>query len=243
MPADSYFAAPGISSHMLADFRRDGAWCYYRKHVMKAEPDRDSAAFAFGRGLHALTLEGAKALEAGFVVAPAEFLTPGGNLSTKAPAKEWKAEQTKTILTPYDCELIWSMGTRVRAQCADLFATGKPEVERFATHSTGLSIKGCADWDAGEYGVDLKSCQSLDTFEADARRYGYHEQAAFYMRLFGWQRFFFIAAEKEGARVAVYRLSDAAIERAIAANEAALLDLSRCIALDDWHDDALVLVA
>lgn len=242
---DPYFSAPGVSSHMLADFRRDGPAYFYRKHVMKAIEDRDSAAFAFGRGLHALVLEGGAAFHRSFIEATAEHLTPSGTLSTKAATKEWKAQQDKSVLTPNEVRLIHAMSVRVHDVAGKLFASGEAEVERFETHGpTGLALKGRADWHAYEYGVDLKSCGNLDHFEADARRYGYVEQGAFYCALFGWERFFLVACEKDSPnRVGIYQVTEGALTRAYEANEAALRELAQCYALDSWSDNALVLVA
>ncbi len=242
---DAYHEHPAVSSHKLADFCKEGPLYFYRKHIQKTIPDYDRAAFTFGRALHALTLEGEQALWSDFVTAPDEHLAPSGGLSTKAATREWKAEQSLSVLTPNDVTLCFRMAAAVRScsLAAKLLSTGKPEVERFDTHRCGLQIKGRADWHAGAYGLDLKSCRNLDDFEADARRYGYVGQGAFYRALFGWSDFYLVAAEKEGAnRVGVYRVEPRSLDEAHSFNDVAMHDLSDRYERDEWGDDSLKLV-
>lgn len=242
---DAYHEHPAISSHKLADFRRDGPLFFYRKHIQKVIPDYGRGAFVFGRALHSLTLEGETAFWSDVVEAPAEHLAPSGGMSTKAATREWKAAQSLSVMTPNDVALCFGMAAAVKscALAAKLLSTGAPEVERFDTHRSGLQIKGRADWHAGAYGLDLKSCRNLDDFEADARRYGYVGQGAFYRALFGWREFYLVAAEKEGAnRVGVYRVEPRALDEAHNLNEVAMHDLSDRYERDEWGDSAFKLV-
>lgn len=241
MPSPAYFDAVGISSHKLADFRTGGPTSYYRKHVQGAAWDKDTSAKTFGRALHALALEGEPVFLRDFIRAPDEHLAPSGGMSTKLATREWRAQQTQGVLTPNEIALAYVLASNIRCnmEASALLARGKPEVEKFATHFTGLPIKGCADWDAGDYGVDLKTCRNLDEFQANAREYGYIEQGAFYRSLFGWRSFFLIAVEKEGAnRVRTWRIKDSALDFAQEMNDSALQDLARRHALDEWGDEA-----
>lgn len=241
MPSPTYLAAPGVSSHRLHDFRQGGPLHYYRKHVQGAEKDRDTGAYAFGRAVHALALEGEPAFLENFIRVPDEHLAPSGGMSTKAATREWKAAQTATPLTPNEIALAYVLASNIRFDLAAsaLLSRGRPEAERFSTHATGLPLKGCADWDAGDYGLDLKTCRTLDEFKADARRYGYIEQGAFYRRLFGWRHFYLIAVEREGAnRVRAWKIKDSALDFADELNESALQELARRHAHDEWDDEA-----
>ncbi len=238
---DPYFDKPGVSSHALADFRRRGPLFYYRKHVQKVIPDQDSEAYAFGRAVHCLTLEGDAAFARRFVVAPTEHLTPSGELSSKKDTKAWLSEQGNVdIITPNDARAVAGVAKASRAhpEVARLLASGRAEVEKYSTHRTGLALKGKADWCcANGDGLDLKTCWNLDEFRADALKYGYAEQMAFYRMLFGWDRVHLVAVEKaEPFRVRVFRLTDACLTAAAQRNDAALVELAHRKDLDDWSE-------
>lgn len=243
---DAYHEHPALSSHKLADYRRNGAWYFYRRHIMGTVAERDVPAFGFGRGFHAQTLEGDEAFAADFIEAPPEHLakTGSGNLSTSAATKAWLAEQERSVLSPNDVALIRRMADAVRSNpvVAGLLKRGKPEVEKFAKHASGLEIKGRADWHAVDYGLDLKSCASMDEFEADAARFNYVDQGAFYCRLFGWRDFYLVACCKETCAVAVYRVDPAKLEAAADANDAAMHEIAHRREHDDWRDGALIAV-
>lgn len=246
MYRDPYFDAPGISSHKLADFRRRGPAYYRRKHIEMVIPDEDSAALSFGRAFHTLTLEGEAKFSRLYIEAPAEHLTPGGSLSDKKATREWLATQTCAALSAGDMFSLRQMSRAVRghAEAARLLSTGRAEVERFETHAeTGLALKGKADWITGnQLGIDLKSCWNVDEFPADALKYGYAEQAAFYVELFHLIGFYLIACEKqEPYRVRVYRISDHSLIAASRTNRAALIELARCYETGDWNDPASVI--
>ena len=88
--------------------------------------------------------------------------------------------------------------------------------------------------------VDLKTVDSLDYFEADARRYGYCHQLAFYVAVLQ-QRIgiaapaFFIAVEKrEPFRAGVWKVTSDVLAAARRENEAAIRRLRDCLARNDW---------
>ncbi|MBA4174549.1 MAG: hypothetical protein C0511_18330 [Hyphomicrobium sp.] len=88
--------------------------------------------------------------------------------------------------------------------------------------------------------VDLKTCDDLDDFERDLRRYGYAHQMAFYIEIVARVCRFepavhLIAVEKrEPYRTGVWGLSARAIDRAANENVAAIEELHRCRASDIW---------
>ncbi len=90
--------------------------------------------------------------------------------------------QQKPVL-PFDkAELISSMnsGVRMNKYACELLAQGKAEgVVRTKYRDFECQIR--IDWTNPALGiVDLKTCDDLVWFESDARRYGYHQQLAFY---------------------------------------------------------------
>lgn len=76
--------------------------------------------------------------------------------------------------------------------------------------------------------IDIKTYESIDFFEADARRYGYLHQLAFYrevMRIASGEKFpvYIIAVEKKAPyRVGVWKLAPEALDDAKADNERAI---------------------
>jgi hypothetical protein len=88
--------------------------------------------------------------------------------------------------------------------------------------------------------VDLKSCDELDWFEADARRYRYHYQLAFYQAILGVVTgqhvpVYIVAIEKrEPYRAGTWRVSDDTLQIARCENEAAIRRLVECRKRDIW---------
>jgi exodeoxyribonuclease VIII len=108
---------------------------------------------------------------------------------------------------------------------SELLANGEAELtwrapyfDTTAQARTDWFGKGCSQSAGAPYIVDLKSCESLERFERDFWRLGYHRQAAFYCMVatdcgVKVQDFFFVAAEKdEPFGVGVFKLSAAALD-------------------------------
>ena len=97
------------------------------------------------------------------------------------------------------------------------------------------------DWTNPQRGiVDLKTCDDLTWFEADARRYGYHRQMAFYRAVLAQAigalvPIHLIAVEKrEPFRCGVWRVADETLAQAQRENEAAIRRLLACRENDEW---------
>ncbi|MGQ9919370.1 MAG: PD-(D/E)XK nuclease-like domain-containing protein [Bryobacteraceae bacterium] len=159
-----------LTSHQLADFRR--CPLLYRKKKLGLIEEEDRPAFLVGRALHTLVLEGRDAFEEQYAVGgPVNPKT--GELygsSTKAFA-EWAARQRKPVLTVQQHELVQRMAEGVRGHglARDLLSEGTPEgVVRAEYCQMPCQIR--MDWFDPHRGiVDLKTCDDLDWFEADAR--------------------------------------------------------------------------
>lgn len=170
-----------LSSHALADFRK--CPLLYWQKAQGIIHDEDRPAYALGRAAHVLILEGRERFDAEYVVgAPINPRTgkPYG-ANTQAYA-DWAAEQGKPVLNDEQFTLISNLTTAVHSHiiAADLISTGIPEGVARAQYC-GVACQARIDWFNPERGiVDLKTCDDLTWFEADARRYGYAHQMAFY---------------------------------------------------------------
>ena len=240
-----------LSSHLLGDFRK--CPLTYHQKMTGVIPPQDSAAYWIGRAVHTLVCEGRAAFDREFLVSdgPLNPKTgePYGKL-TKA-YKEWFAAQrlipvsttdfgfmvklqSAVYLHPVATRLLedgWAEGT-IRTQMA-----GEPVQIRIDYFNPNFT-----DEMNGERGtiVDLKTCDNIDYFESDARRYGYIYQLGFYqetLALACGTKFpaHIIAVEKRAPfRVGVWRIASDALENATAANYRAISRLKECRYQNIW---------
>lgn len=226
-----------LTSHQLADFRRC-PMLYHRKR-RGLIPDEDRPAYLVGRAAHALSLEGREVYESQFTVGgPINPRTgePYG-AGTKAFA-EWAASTGKSVLTADQAALVESMAVAVRGHELALVFLSRGVAEGVVRVTyRGAMCQGRIDWLSPQTGggiVDLKTCDDLTWFEADARRYGYTHQMAFYRALIhracGVEFPVHIVAveKKEPFRCGVWRLTDDSLAIARQENEAAIGRLLEC---------------
>jgi len=240
---DEYHAKAGeyLSSHQLLDFMKC-PWLHRKKAIGLIE-DKDSPAFLLGRAAHSRILEGRDVYESRFALGgPINPKTgkPYG-LNTKA-AREWAEAQGKPVLSPDQVDLIEQMasGVAMNDEAVDLLLYGRAEgVVRADYCGTPCQIR--IDWTHPHRGiVDLKTCDVLDWFEADARRYRYTHQMAFYQAVLAQVTgesvpVHIVAVEKrEPFRCGVWRVSDDALAIARKENEAAIRRLAACREVDRW---------
>jgi hypothetical protein len=234
-------AKENLSSHQLGDFRKCPA--LHRKKKLGLIDDEDRPAYLIGRALHTLVLEGRNTFEAEYAVGgpinpkTGEMFGP----TTKAYA-EWAAAQGKAVLTIAQFDLVENMadGVRANGMAVDLLSAGIAEgVVRCEYRDMPCQIR--MDWFDPHRGIaDLKTCDDLTWFEADARRYGYAHQLAFYRAVLTQvigvvMPVHLIAIEKkEPFRCGVWQLTPDTLVQAQKENEAAIERLKRCIATDTW---------
>ena len=242
-PAEEYHAksAEFLGSHRLMDFMKS-PWLYFKKTNGLIE-DRDTPAYLVGRAGHCRILEGRAAYEATYALGgpinPRTGRPFGAN--TKAFAR-WAAEQGKPVLSHDQVELIENMasGVAMNDAAVDLLLYGRAEGVVRATYcSVPCQIR--IDWTHPHEGVvDLKTCDELTWFEADARRYRYPTQMAFYQSVLAevlgeHVPVHIVAVEKrEPFRCGVWRVTDDTLAIARKENEAAIRRLIRCRDLGDW---------
>lgn len=242
-PAEVYHAKAKefLSSHQLADFRKCPQ-LFHQKRIGLIR-DEDRPAYLLGRAAHTLILEGRDRFHAEYAVGgPINPKTgqPYGQ-GTKAWA-DWAAARNKSVLTDDQFALISNLDASVHAHpvAASLLRQGVAEGVVRAEYC-GVPCQIRMDWFDTETGiVDLKTCDDLAWFEADARRFGYTHQLAFYRavlaRVAGRELpVHLIAVEKrEPYRCGVWRLSADALAVARQDNEEAMDRLRRCRQDDHW---------
>lgn len=230
-----------LSSHALADFRKCPLLYWRKKQGLV--PDEDRPAYLVGRAAHALILEGIEKFEAEYAVGgPINPNTdkPYG-AQTKAYA-DWAAALGKAVLTDDQYGVITSMAASVDAHpvAVELLADGVPEgVVR--VEYCGLPCQARLDFfNPGRGIIDLKSCDDLTWFEADARRFSYAHQFAFYQALVAHATgekapVHVIAVEKkEPFRCGVWAMGQDVLGIAQKENEEAIERLRKCRESDTW---------
>jgi hypothetical protein len=242
-PAEVYQAKAGeyLSSHLLADFRKCPLLYHRKRCGLIGEEVRP--AYLVGSAAHTVILEGMEAFRQRYAVGgPVNPKTglPYGS-STKAWA-EWAEAQGKPVLTSEQHDLVMRMATSVKLHtlAQQLLSDGVAEGVVRADYC-GVACQIRTDWFDPHQGlVDLKTCDDLSWFEADARRFGYGHQVAFYRavlaRVIGVAMpVHFIAVEKkEPYRTGVWKVSDDTLTAAQRENEAAIERLKRCVATAVW---------
>ena len=242
-PADVYHekAAEYLSSHRLADFRR--CPLLFRRKELGLIEDEDRPAYRLGRAAHTLILEGRDRFEATYAVGgPVNPKTgqPYGP-RTKAYA-QWAASLGKEVLTDEEAALCAELNAGVGANtvASDLLAEGVPEGVVRADYC-GLPCQARIDWVSPEAGiVDLKTCDDLTWLEADARRYGYAHQLAFYRAVLARAYnevlpVYMVAVEKKQPhRCGVWRVGEDVLALAQKENEQAMGRLRECQEADTW---------
>lgn len=230
-----------LSSHQLADFRKCPALYFKKKAGLIQNEDRP--AFLIGRAVYVWALEGRTAFESRFARGGPINPKTGKLFGTATQAyQEWALTQGKPVLSDDQHALISNIlgGISAHDGARKLLAHGTPEgVVR--AHYCGVPCQIRMDWFNPDEGiVDLKTCDDLTWFEADARRYGYAHQLAFYRAVMSIATgrtlpIYFVAVEKrEPFRCGIWLLDDQIIAIAQGENEAAIERLKQCQSDGIW---------
>lgn len=243
-PATEYHAKAGrfLSSHQLLDFIKC-PWLHRKKSVGLVV-ESESPSYLIGRAAHVRVLEGRDSYHAAFALGgPINPQTSKPYGATTQAFRAWAETQGKPVLSHEQVELIEQIaaGVAMNDEAVDLLVDGQAEgVVRAEYCGTPCQIR--LDWVNPHRGiVDFKTCDDLTWFEADARRYGYHRQMAFYRAVLaqvlnGMQvPVHLIAVEKkEPFRCGVWQVSDDTLSIAQRENEAAIRRLLTCRQNDSW---------
>ena len=231
-----------LSSHSLADFRRCPL-LYKRKHIDDDIANEDTPAYLLGRAAHTRILEGElkyyRDYAIGGPINPKTGKPYGVNTNAFA---EWSAAIGKPVLTDEQSELIANLavGFCRNTNAVSLIADGIPEAVVRAEYC-GMPCQSRIDFYSYERGIiDLKTCEDINWFEADAKRYGYAYQMAFYRSMVRIATsktvpVHFIAVEKrEPFRCGVWRVDEQLLDNCESENAAAIERLKRYIETDVW---------
>jgi hypothetical protein len=230
-----------LSSHQLLDFIKC-PWLHWKKRSGLIA-DTDSTSYLIGRAAHVRVLEGRDVYESQFALGGPINPKTGRPFGSNTKAfSEWAAVQGKPVLSHEQVDLIEQMasGVAMNNEAVDLLLYGRSEgVVRTEYCGTPCQIR--IDWVHQHRGiVDFKTCDDLTWFEADARRYGYHRQMAFYRAVLAQVidqlvPVHLVAIEKkEPFRCGVWRVSDDTLAIAQRENEAAIRRLLACRQCDEW---------
>lgn len=243
-----------LSSHQLLDFVKS-PWLH-RKKSIGLIAESDSASFLLGRAAHVRILEGREAYETSFALGgPINPQTQRPYGANTQAFRTWADAQGKPVLSHEQTELIEQIaaGVAMNNEAVDLLLYGRSEgVVRTEYCGTPCQIR--VDWLHPHRGiVDFKTCDDLTWFEADAKRYGYPKQMAFYQSVLArvldglMVPVHLIAVEKkEPFRCGVWRVSDDTLSIARLENQAAIRRLLICRQQDHWptgYEDIRVLDA
>lgn len=251
MPEAAYHAHPALSSTGVRWLLKSPA--LYRYWTDNPRPDTD--AFDLGRAVHAKILGTGQSA----IAVPPEHLTPSGNISLKAPAVAWVAEQRaagRVPVAPGVMAVVDAMAEAVLAHPAAraiLERPGQREVSAFATDpDTGVACRARFDILADDVAADLKTTggsASRAGFGRDAAKYGYPVQELHYMSTLEWASgatpaaFRFIVVEKSAPHlVAVHEFDEATRITADALAASARQTFAECTASGVWPgygDDVL----
>lgn len=242
-PADVYHAksVDYLSSHQLIDFIRC-PWGYHKRRT-SVTPEKEETAFLVGRAAHSLILEGREVYENEFAVGgPVNPNTGKPFGPTTKKFIEWAQSQDRPVLPADKAEMIETMREAVdRSELAkELLNNGRAEgVVRTNYRDVPCQIR--VDWFNPDYGiVDLKTCDDLDFFQFDAKKYRYHNQMAFYqsvLHAFSGEILpvYLVGVEKkEPFRCGVWQALRETLDNARGENEAAIERLQKARETDVW---------
>jgi hypothetical protein len=242
-PADEYHAKATdfLSSHQLMDFMKC-PWLHFKKHSGLIE-DQDSPAYVIGRAAHSRILEGRDVYESSFALGGPVNPKTGRPFGANTKAfREWADAQGRPVLSHDHIALVEQMasGVSMNDEAVDLLLYGRAEgVVR--VEYCGAPCQARIDWTHPHRGiVDLKTCDDITWFEADAKRYRYTHQMAFYQAILAeaigeYVPVHIVAVEKkEPFRCGVWRVSDDALAVARGENEAAIRRLISCRENGHW---------
>ncbi len=252
IPADEYHQAARdgkfLSSHLLGDFRKSPR--LYRKKMTGEIAPEDTAAFLTGRAVHTLILEGRAKFDEEFLVSDGPVNPKTGEAFGKLTKayKEWAASQTKDVVSGADFNFMSQLQQSVWTHpVASLLLDDGVAEQTVRTTYFGVACQTRMDWFRADYEgrpviCDLKTCETLDWFESDARRFGYPAQAAFYREVLRTASdgeivadCYLIAVEKrEPFRCGVWKLTDGILEACAVENERAIAELAECRRTNVW---------
>lgn len=179
MTEQEYRTAPGVNKSTLWNLKRSPAYYKWRLD----HPQEDTAAFKFGRAVHAAILTPA-VFKKDYAVIP-----EGIDRRTKAGKEEYQAfldaSAGKEIISAEDAETIKGIvkAFKKNRDAVDLLKGTKREKALFWTDDNDVECKCRVDAFKAGVMIDLKTATDADTdvFSRESLRYGYDVQCAHYI--------------------------------------------------------------
>lgn len=239
LPEAEYHASAGISNSGL---RVLGEYSPAHYIAYRNEPREETPAKTEGRRAHSAILE-PHLFESRYAVSPKFDMRKNAD---KEAFAHWQAENVgKEAIEQSTFDRLRGMRDAVHRNmdARQLLSHGHIERSVYAADpTTGVLVKARPDNDPSHALADLKSSADVrpEQFSADAFRYGYFQQAAFYLDVLSWagqsrDGFFFIAFEKHPPfGVRVYEASATMIRRGRDAYRPALDLYAECVANNRW---------
>ena len=232
---DVYRAAPGVNISALKKMSKSPA--HYRAGV-DAERSEPTPAQVFGTMLHRAALEPWRLSES-------FSLKPDGIDYRSKDGKAWRDAQTLPILDAAQFKAVNGAADSVSDHpiAQRILLSAQKEVSVFKIHEpTGMLLKGrmdilATDSEGNTVIADVKTTTdaSPNEFPREVAKWGYDQQAAFYLDLMGATFFMFLAVEKEAPyAVGIYNLDSDSIDIGRRKNERNLALLQACIESGIW---------
>ncbi len=227
---EEYHARPNEwSSSQIGDYISRGPLYFFGSHVADPPlyPREEKAVYAFGTATHAL-FGSPGAIDEVAIEIPSEVLSKNGAKAGNT-WKEWRDENSNLIhLKADEMRAARIMVRRVYEHpiASGLFASAVhfEHTLVWKDDATGLGLRARPDiisgWQGAMLPSDFKTTRALTPreFARDARKFGYHRQAAWYsepLLLLGYDvpGFYFIAVDKSPAHECrVYEMDPADIQ-------------------------------
>lgn len=233
------------SHHLPISYSRLSRFRKCPKLFLLKDDQKETLSKRLGKAAHKLILEGEKAFEAAYKRAPLNESTGKEfGLDTKA-VQAFEQEHGCKALQWLEYEELFCMLQSVQKHedAARILAGAKPEVHVKGTVN-GIPAHGYVDAVHRRHFAELKTCHDIDSFESDARRFRYANQAAFYRSLLAASKecdpreieAFFIAVETSAPfRCGVWRVGAAVLAEAEKQNANTLYDLAYCLNSNIWR--------
>ena len=230
---EEYHADPAVSASHLHQVARSGYHYWARCVSANRQPPKPAAAMTTGSLVHCATLEPNELLRR-YGIAPDRRTKVG-----KEAAAQMLAEGIEPV-SESDLGQAQRMASAVRFHpyAAELLSAGKPETSIWWDDAeTGLRCKCRPDWINGPVCIDLKTTTDASPrgFAKSVASFRYHVQAAHYLACDLFERFIFIAVEKEAPfAVACYELDADALAEGQRLRDRDLQRIANCRAMAAW---------
>ena len=241
VPAEVYHSLDRVSSSYLSELRKSPLHCW----TARKSPKEATPAMALGTLLHSAILEPASFYERYFCLPDVDGRTTKGKEALEAARLENAGKEGVKTSDWQQIEAITRVVLSHPAAGAIVESVDEVELSAlFDDRETGLKCKARLDGLSKEFDaiIDLKSCAVAErsVFEKSIFNFGYHRQGAFYrhacsMLGLAVRNHILIAVEKTAPyAVAVYRLTDDALNQGAKECRELLQQWSECERFDRW---------